>query len=151
MVRYPAPGMTPSTPREDWPRLPGVIECQCGPGEWTVTVSRPGNGRWSAARARPGDDALLLVEAEGELVRGHAHELAERGSHRITLIPVTWSRWAPPAVEVAVGDHVTCTVEEVGVLRNQVIAERGAVGLLLQLLEEPDWRHGERETSSDDR
>ena len=32
MVRYPAPGMTPSTPREDWPRLPGVIDCQCGPG-----------------------------------------------------------------------------------------------------------------------
>jgi hypothetical protein len=65
---------------------------------------------------------------------------------------VTWSRWAPPpAVEVAVGDHVTCTVEEAGVLRNQVIAEPGAVDLLLQLLEEPDWRHGERWTSADDR
>jgi hypothetical protein len=52
---------------------------------------------------------------------------------------------------VAVGDHVTCTVEEVGVLRSQVIAEPGAVDLLLQLLEEPDWRHGERWTSADDR
>jgi hypothetical protein len=30
---------------------------------------------------------LLLVEAEGELVRGHAHEPAQLGSHRINLIP----------------------------------------------------------------
>ena len=52
---------------------------------------------------------------------------------------------------VAVGNHVTCTVEEVGALRNQIIAEPGAGDLLLQLLEEPDWRHGERRTSSDDR
>jgi len=46
---------------------------------------------------------------------------------------------------------VTCTVEEVGALHNQIIAEPGAGDLLLQLLEEPDWRHGERETSADDR
>lgn len=44
----------------------------------------------------------------------------------------------PPAVEVADGDHVICTVEEVGALRNQIIAEPGAGDLLLQLLEEPD-------------
>ena len=56
-----------------------------------------------------------------------------------------------PAVEVADGDNVTCTVEEVGALRNQIIAEPGAGDLLLQLLEEPDWRHGERWTSADDR
>ncbi len=31
MVRYPAPGMTPSTRREDWPWMPGVIEGQGGP------------------------------------------------------------------------------------------------------------------------
>jgi hypothetical protein len=46
---------------------------------------------------------------------------------------------------------VTCTVEEAGALRNQFIAEPGAGDLLLQLLEGPDWRRGERETSSDDR
>jgi hypothetical protein len=69
----------------------------------------------------------------------------------MTLIPGAVVALGPPAVEVAVGGHVTCTVEEVGVLRNQIIAEPGAVGLLLQLLEEPDWRHGERRTSSDDR
>ena len=38
VVRYPAPGMTASTPRESWPWMPGVIENQCGPGEWLVTV-----------------------------------------------------------------------------------------------------------------
>ncbi len=38
MVRYPAPGMTASTPRESWPWMPGVIENQCGPDEWLVTV-----------------------------------------------------------------------------------------------------------------
>jgi len=38
MVRYPAPGMTASDPREDWPWMPGVIENRCGPGEWLVTV-----------------------------------------------------------------------------------------------------------------
>jgi hypothetical protein len=102
-----------------------------------------------AARARTCDDALLLVEAEGELVRGHAHEPAELGSHRITLIPGDVVALAPPTVVVAVGDHVTCT-EEVGALGNHV-AEPGAEDLLLQLLEEPDWRHGERWTSADDR
>ena len=38
MVRYPAPGMTASTPREAWPWMPGVIENQCGADEWMVTV-----------------------------------------------------------------------------------------------------------------
>jgi 2'-hydroxyisoflavone reductase len=64
-----------------------LLACRNHPAQKQRLASRSGNGRWSAARARPGDDALLLVEAEGELVRGHAHELAERGSHRITLIP----------------------------------------------------------------
>jgi Fumarylacetoacetate (FAA) hydrolase family len=72
------------------------------------------------------------------------------GSHRITLVRGDVVALGTPR-RVAVGDHVTCTVEEAGALRNQVIAEPGAGDLLLQLLEEPDWRHGERETSSDDR
>jgi hypothetical protein len=38
LVRYPAPGMTHETPRESWPWLPGMIENQCGPDEWLVTV-----------------------------------------------------------------------------------------------------------------
>jgi hypothetical protein len=41
LVRYPAPGMTAETPRETWPWLPGVIENQCGPDEWLVTVYAP--------------------------------------------------------------------------------------------------------------
>ena len=69
------------------PKYLRMSACRNHPAQKQRLASRSGNGRWSAARARPGDDALLLVEAEGELVRGHAHELAERGSHRITLIP----------------------------------------------------------------
>jgi hypothetical protein len=38
LVKYPAPGMTHLTPREDWPWLPGVIEDQCGPDEWLIAV-----------------------------------------------------------------------------------------------------------------
>jgi hypothetical protein len=38
MVRYPAAGMTASTPREAWAWMPGVVEHQCGPDEWMVTV-----------------------------------------------------------------------------------------------------------------
>ena len=38
LVRYPAPGMTPETPRDSWPWMAGVIECQGGPDEWQVTV-----------------------------------------------------------------------------------------------------------------
>lgn len=37
LVRYPGFGMTASHAR-DWPWLPGVIENQCGPDEWLVTV-----------------------------------------------------------------------------------------------------------------
>lgn len=39
LVRYPAPGMTGETPREDWPWMTGIIEVQCGPDEWCVTVT----------------------------------------------------------------------------------------------------------------
>ena len=38
LVRYPAPGMTHETPRDTWPWMAGVIEQQCGPDEWLVTV-----------------------------------------------------------------------------------------------------------------
>lgn len=38
LVRYPAPGMTAETPRETWPWMLGVIEFQCAPDEWMVTV-----------------------------------------------------------------------------------------------------------------
>lgn len=38
LVRYPGPGMTAETPRETWPWLAGVVEQQCGPDEWLVTV-----------------------------------------------------------------------------------------------------------------
>ena len=38
LVRYPAYGMTPDHARETWPWMPGVIENQCGPEEWLVTV-----------------------------------------------------------------------------------------------------------------
>jgi hypothetical protein len=38
LVRYPAPGMTSETPWETWPWMHGVIEAQCGPDEWQVTV-----------------------------------------------------------------------------------------------------------------
>jgi hypothetical protein len=38
LVRYPAPGMTHETPRDQWPWMAGVIEQQCGPDEWLVTV-----------------------------------------------------------------------------------------------------------------
>lgn len=46
-------------------------------------------------------------------------------SHRITLFPgdVVALGTPPPAVDVHVGDHVVCEVEEVGVLRNDVIGE----------------------------
>ena len=48
-VRYPVDGTPTKTsagttvyisdaPRESWPWLPGVIEQQCGPDEWQVTV-----------------------------------------------------------------------------------------------------------------
>jgi len=38
LVRYPAPGMTHETPRDTWPWMDGVVENQCGPDEWLVTV-----------------------------------------------------------------------------------------------------------------
>ena len=38
LVKYPAPGMTADTPREDWPWMPGTIEEVCGAGEWLVAV-----------------------------------------------------------------------------------------------------------------
>ena len=72
------------------------------------------------------------------------------GSHRITLVRGDVIALGAPR-RVAVGDHVTRAAEEVGVLRSQVTAGPGAVDLLLQLLEEPDWRHGQRWTSADDR
>jgi len=60
MVRYPAPGMTPSTPRQDWPWLPGVIEGQGGPDEWTVTVYDPALAQLEdgtpAPTGTPGED-----------------------------------------------------------------------------------------------
>jgi hypothetical protein len=59
-----------------------------------------------------------------------------------------------PSVPLSVerGDVLAVDVPGRGVLDEAVdrLAE-GAGDLLLQLLEEPDWRHGERETSSDDR
>lgn len=46
-------------------------------------------------------------------------------SHRISLFPgdVVALGTPPPAVDVQAGDHVVCEVEEVGVLRNDVVAE----------------------------
>lgn len=38
LVRYIAREKWHTVPRGDWPWLPGVIENQCGPGEWLVTV-----------------------------------------------------------------------------------------------------------------
>jgi hypothetical protein len=38
LVRYPGLGMTADHARDTWPWLPGVIENQCGPDEWLVTV-----------------------------------------------------------------------------------------------------------------
>jgi hypothetical protein len=38
LVRYPAYGMSADHARETWPWLPGVVENQCGPDEWLVTV-----------------------------------------------------------------------------------------------------------------
>jgi hypothetical protein len=38
LVRYPGYGMTADHARETWPWLPGVVEQQCGPDEWQVTV-----------------------------------------------------------------------------------------------------------------
>lgn len=38
LVRYPAPEMTFKANRDDWPWYPGVIDHQCGPDEWLVTV-----------------------------------------------------------------------------------------------------------------
>ncbi|HEX5291111.1 MAG TPA: hypothetical protein VFX25_19800 [Streptosporangiaceae bacterium] len=59
-----------------------------------------------------------------------------------------------PSVPLSVerGDVLAVDVPGRGVLDEAVdrLAE-GAGDLLLQLLEEPDWRHGEREASSDDR
>jgi hypothetical protein len=63
----------------------------------------------------------------------------------MTLLPSV-----PPSSER--GDVLAVDVPGRGVLDEAVdrLAE-GAGDLLLQLLEEPDWRHGERETSFDDR
>jgi hypothetical protein len=38
LVRYIAPPADRTVPRETWPWMPGVIENQCGPDEWLVTV-----------------------------------------------------------------------------------------------------------------
>ena len=38
-VRYPLPGMTSATPRDEWPWLAGVIENVCGPDEWLIVVT----------------------------------------------------------------------------------------------------------------
>jgi hypothetical protein len=38
LVRYIAQSSWKTVPRDQWPWLPGVIENQCGPDEWLVTV-----------------------------------------------------------------------------------------------------------------
>lgn len=35
---YPAPGMTPDTPRERWPWMDATVELQGGPDEWMLTI-----------------------------------------------------------------------------------------------------------------
>lgn len=52
LVRYPAYGMTGDHARDTWPWLPGVIENQCGPDEWLVTVYA---------------DELATLDAEGKV------------------------------------------------------------------------------------
>jgi hypothetical protein len=42
LVRYPAYGMTADHARDSWPWMPGVVENQCGPDEWLVTVYAEG-------------------------------------------------------------------------------------------------------------
>jgi hypothetical protein len=38
LTRYPGPGMTAATPREEWPWLPAEIESQGDTDEWLVTI-----------------------------------------------------------------------------------------------------------------
>ena len=87
MVRYPAPGMTPSTPGEDWPRLPGVIECQCGPGEWTLTVCEPALAQLEdgtpapPARTSAGVSVVSVIASPGTAILAgqlHARSIPRR-------------------------------------------------------------------------
>ena len=80
-VRYPLDGTPTKTsagttvyisdvPRESWPWLPGVIEQQCGPDEWQVTVLArqvATAGRYARARRHPGGAAVLPVLFPGRL------------------------------------------------------------------------------------
>ena len=52
LVRYPSYGMTADHARDTWPWLPGVIENQCGPDEWLVTVY---------------DNSLATLDPEGKI------------------------------------------------------------------------------------
>lgn len=38
LVRYPLDGPRSVSDRAEWPWLPGMIEQQCGPDEWLVTI-----------------------------------------------------------------------------------------------------------------
>ncbi|MFC5747258.1 fumarylacetoacetate hydrolase family protein [Actinomadura rugatobispora] len=52
-------------------------------------------------------------------------EMLSHISHRISLFPgdTVALGTPPPAADVAVGDHVACEVEEIGVLHNHIVAE----------------------------
>jgi hypothetical protein len=39
LTPFPLRSMTAETPRESWPWITGVIEQQCGPDEWQVTIT----------------------------------------------------------------------------------------------------------------
>jgi hypothetical protein len=70
----------------------------------------------------------------------------------LNVPPKAMTLLASVPLSVERGDVLAVDVPGRGVLDEAVdrLAE-GAGDLLLQLLEEPDWRHGERETSFDDR
>jgi hypothetical protein len=65
LVRYPAYGMTADHDRETWPWMPGVIENQCGPDEWLVTVyadelaTLDAEGKIPAPEGTPGEDMFF--------------------------------------------------------------------------------------------
>ncbi|MGF7233839.1 MAG: fumarylacetoacetate hydrolase family protein [Frankia sp.] len=112
------------------------------PGLWATAKSLDGFASWGPWIRRDLTEERVL---EGLAITGSVNgakvqsgdtryyrfapsEVLSHISHRISLSPgdvVTLGTPLPPP-SVAVGDHITCEVEQVGVLNNQMVAADGA-------------------------
>jgi 2-keto-4-pentenoate hydratase/2-oxohepta-3-ene-1,7-dioic acid hydratase in catechol pathway len=111
-------------------------------GFWAVGKSIDGFAAWGPwirtdlTEERVMDGLAITARVNGEEAQAgntktfkfRPSEVLSHVSHRITLFPgdVVALGTPYPAPEAAAGDHVACQVEEVGILNNYFVAEKGS-------------------------